>query len=421
MRIAIVTTHFQHRKGGGIGHVVDNFYNIFNKEHKLYVINDKHSSPNENIYASIFSHGRIKFSIKNLIYSLHLIYRVFFKSKASFFKRICPLIYFFKHPREFFRLVDSLKSSMLIFKRNRFDLIISPSIGFSTQFSFFISTLFKIKSVALGHGDDFLGKMKRFNQYFNEVFLSNFDRIILTNDNMKKLFQKIYPTINSKKMCVINLGIDLKEYEIIEDKEELREIFGISTKKFVLTSIGRLQLRKNFQNVIKAIYLIKKEREISDFLYLIIGEGPTKNLLTKLIDKYQLKNTVFLMGELQDKEIKNKYLKLSDVFIMPSFYDKKNKSIEGFGIVFLESGYYNIPAIGSFSGGIPKAIESGETGFLTKSYDTDELKKYILKLYEDEKIRNRLGANAYKKVIEKHNWEKIYLQFLKIFEGLIEK
>ena len=88
----------------------------------------------------------------------------------------------------------------------------------------------------------------------------------------------------------------------------------------------------------------------------------TKNL--KLEDK------VTFLGNVTDN-IRNKYLKASDIFILPSIATPK--SIEGFGIVYLEANYYNLPVIGTISGGITEAIEDHKSGLLIKPNDLDDL------------------------------------------------
>ena len=47
---------------------------------------------------------------------------------------------------------------------------------------------------------------------------------------------------------------------------------------------------------------------------------------------------------------------------MPSIIHKK--SVEGFGIAFVEAGQYGIPSIGGKDGGAADAIDDGKTGII---------------------------------------------------------
>jgi len=416
MKIAIVTTDFPPKKGG-ISHVIKNFYYYFKKENDVFVFNDLIHNPKNNIYNLIQRQGNNNFSLKNLEFMYLLIYCLLFKSKASFFKRFTPLLYFLKNPQYYFKLLNSIKALYPYFKNNKFDIIVATSIGYVTQITFFISQIFNTKAIVLTHGNDFLANMRKINHYINTTHLYNIDKIILSNENIRRIFLKLYPTLNSKKLDVVPYALILEDYKIEASKEELRKKFNYPSNKFILISIGRLVLRKNFQSVIKAINLLKDHPIINDLLYIIIGDGPIREDLIKLINKNNLENNIQLIGEISN-ELRNENLKLADVFIMTSYYDKKYKSIEGFGIVFLEANFYKLPTIGSYSGGIPRAIDNDKSGFLLKSYDIIGLKNKIMQLYEDKNLRKTLGEYGYKRTIEKYNWERIYLEYLKIIKKM---
>ena len=81
----------------------------------------------------------------------------------------------------------------------------------------------------------------------------------------------------------------------------------------------------------------------------------------KLVKRLNLEKDVKFLGNC-DIETRNKFYKMSDIFLMPSITTKND--IEGFGIVFLEANYFKVPVIGTRTGGIVEAIIDGKTGFL---------------------------------------------------------
>ena len=115
--------------------------------------------------------------------------------------------------------------------------------------------------------------------------------------------------------------------------------------------------------------------------------------------------------------MKKKYLKASDVFIMPSIAIKK--SIEGFGIVFLEANFYKLPVIGTISGGITEAIENYKSGLLIKQNDLYGLIDAIIYLYENEEERKRMGEYGYNRVLNNYNWELLIDKYIQLFKEII--
>ena len=62
----------------------------------------------------------------------------------------------------------------------------------------------------------------------------------------------------------------------------------------------------------------------------------------KLIKELKLESNVLFLKDLS-KDEKNSYLKNSNVFVMPSISYKK--SVEGFGIVYVEAAQYGVPSL----------------------------------------------------------------------------
>jgi glycosyltransferase involved in cell wall biosynthesis len=105
---------------------------------------------------------------------------------------------------------------------------------------------------------------------------------------------------------------------------------NLNLTKPVILYVGALQSYKQVDKIIKAF------KNINLGSLLIIGTGPEKNKLLKLINDYNIENVKMIdyvpLNELQ------KYFNSSDLFVMPS----KN---ETFGIVYLNAMAANIPSI----------------------------------------------------------------------------
>ena len=245
------------------------------------------------------------------------------------------------------------------------------------------------------------------------VFLEDYNKCRNCGKNiLRNLFNFVENNID-----LAPTGLFFKEYEIKESKEELRKDFGISKNSFIIISVGRHISRKKFDLVIKAIKEI--DRKYPSFLieYYLLGEGEFTPNLKTLTRELDLENKVKFLG-FCDTHTRNKFYKLSDLFVMPS--SRENDSIEGFGVVFLEANYYKLPVIGSFSGGMIESIINGETGLLVKPNDLDDLIEKILFFYKNEERRKEMGETGYKRIIEEYSWDKIIEKYINIFKKTLE-
>ncbi|MCK4380912.1 MAG: glycosyltransferase family 4 protein, partial [Candidatus Lokiarchaeota archaeon] len=279
---------------------------------------------------------------------------------------------------------------------------------------FILSRMFNKKVASLAYGNEFLVH-SRFS--LRTYLFNNMDHLILGTNTLKELIKKIHH-VNENKLAVIYYGLIPEDYKIRKSKEELRKEFNIPEDQFVLLSVGRHVLRKRFDIVIEAIKIIKEKVPSIKIKYYLIGKGEETPRLKKMTEELGLEKEIEFLG-FTDIKTRNKFFKLSDVFIMPSVV--KKESIEGFGIVFIEANFFCIPVIGTFSGGIVEAVLNGETGLLVKENDINDLVEKILFFYFNEDKRRFMGKKGHERVIKNFNWNLIVNDYFKLFEDLISR
>ena len=140
----------------------------------------------------------------------------------------------------------------------------------------------------------------------------------------------------------------------------------------VFLSVSRLVPRKNIHGVLQALATLKKEGFA--FRYFIAGDGPDKKRLMELATSLGLEDEVVFCGKVDEAQKRRLYSQ-SDYLLLPSLYDKEGRSIEGFGIVFIEANAYGLPVLGGKSGGMAEAIVDGVTGLLSDGSSEDIAKK----------------------------------------------
>jgi glycosyltransferase involved in cell wall biosynthesis len=155
-----------------------------------------------------------------------------------------------------------------------------------------------------------------------------------------------------------------------QDAVKLR--YGIPREgKIALITVGRLVARKGHEwfiaNVVKDLP--------DNYIYLIVGMGPRREAISRLVDQLDLSERVFLLGSLPERE-KNCLYQTSDLFIMPNIHIAHDQ--EGFGIVLLEAGRYGLPVIATSIEGIRDAVIDGKTGCLVAEKDAAAFIKKIL-------------------------------------------
>jgi len=192
--------------------------------------------------------------------------------------------------------------------------------------------------------------------------------------------------VNEKKIKVINPGCNYpinieKEFKIKAD-----DIFKDAFPKII--TVARLDKRKSHQNVLMTIKNLKPK--FPKIKYISVGDGEEKNNLLKLKNALGLSDEVTFLHS-SSEQLKVALINKSDLFLMPSIVYKK--SVEGFGIVFIEAASYGKASIGGDEGGEKDAIKDGETGYICKGDDLSSIYDSIIKIFEEDNYK-KLGLNA---------------------------
>ena len=134
-----------------------------------------------------------------------------------------------------------------------------------------------------------------------------------------------------------------------------------------------------------------------------------KKNIERLKDELDLGDEALLINQ-TNEQLKVALLNLSDLFLMPSISYKK--SVEGFGISYIEAASYGKASIGGKEGGANDAIQDGITGYICDGNDLNSIYETIIKFFEDNRYKS-LGSKA-QEFSKEFKWNKIIKEYLKL-------
>ena len=146
-----------------------------------------------------------------------------------------------------------------------------------------------------------------------------------------------------------------------------------------------------------------------NIIYTCIGYGEEEENIKKLVKELDLREQVIFLKDITD-DLKNALVAQSNVFVMPSIIYKK--SVEGFGIAYVEAAQYGIPSIGGKDGGASDAIKDKETGIICDGNNLEEIYSSIDLILKNN-LYKELGRKA-KEYSTKFEWDNIVKEYLKI-------
>ena len=259
------------------------------------------------------------------------------------------------------------------------------------------------KKICLIHGKEINHeKGTRLNKRALEV-LNNVEVVVANSKYTKELAIKC--GIDESRIIVINPGVDLVK-ELDEKMLDKVEIL-LKQKSPRLITVSRFDKRKNHEKIIMALRNLKQI--YPNIIYICVGYGDEETNIKNLVEKLDLKEQVMFFKDITNK-LKNSLLAKSNIFVMPSIIYKK--SVEGFGIAYIEAAQYSIPSIGGMDGGAADAIEHQKTGLICDGNNLDEIYSSINSMLENNKYLEY--GKAAKENSVKFKWKKIIEEYKKI-------
>jgi len=176
---------------------------------------------------------------------------------------------------------------------------------------------------------------------------------------------------------------------------------------FNILTVSRLERSDRYKGVDSSILavseLIPKYPNIN---LRIIGTGDDRDYYSNLIAEKNLQESIKLTGYVPFDKLIEIY-KSSDLFLLPGrpLISDGYSEGEGFGIVFIEAGYFGIPAVGGAGDGASEAILDGITGLLVNGKDLKAICNGIEKLFLDNNLRSKMSKAAQRNSEENHSLE----------------
>jgi len=245
-----------------------------------------------------------------------------------------------------------------------------------------VKALFGVPAGVLVHGNDIL-RARRDPRLVQA--LGRLDFVAANSSWTRRVVEEV--TGRREGVVTVNPFLDPDRFPGVSGEEaaEVRGRYAPGARRVLLTA-GRLVERKNHALVLDTLPAVAER--FPGTRYVIAGDGPFRARLEERAAALGVADLVCFAGFVSPGELEALY-RAADLFVMPS--RETDTDAEGFGIVFLEAGYFGLPVVGARSGGIPDAVIEGETGFLVDPESREELEEAIVRILGDDDLCRRMG------------------------------
>jgi len=229
------------------------------------------------------------------------------------------------------------------------------------------------------------------------------DHNIIVSGN---LAADLKPELDPAKISVIQNGVDVDRIASKLSVAEAKQRLQIPGNALVIGAVARLEEVKRLDLFHAAATHIASE--LPETRFVIAGTGSQAGYLKDLFRKSGLEDRVHFLGHRDDAY---DVLRALDLLLITS-------DQEGLPMVLLEAMALEVPIISRAVGGIPEAIEDGQSGILVPTGEPRALAQACLLALRNPDLRRRLALAAATVVSSRFSAQENAQQIVRVYRGL---
>ena len=240
--------------------------------------------------------------------------------------------------------------------------------------------------------------------------INNYVNLLIVNSDFSRK-RMISVGINPKKIKIVIGGVDCNLFKPAKYK---------SKKVTKISYWGRWVEFKGLEFALRAIKEVYKQNK--NIKFIMIGDGPERNKIIKLIHKLNLNKIVDFKGLVEFRKIPS-LVRDSEIFLHLPIYLKKKEMgssyihTETMGRTYCEAISSGMVCVVSNVGGGPEIIENQKSGFVVSEKDYHSAANKILNLIESEKLRKKMGIYGRNIALKKFDWKILIDKYKEIFKN----
>lgn len=265
--------------------------------------------------------------------------------------------------------------------------------------AYLIKKMKKVPYTIFFHGTDLsLGLKKKLRKL--SLVCRSAEQVVVSSNFLKiKLLSKLD---DLKNVVVVNPcpGDNFLQPVSKEETEKLKNQLALAGKN-VIISVSRLTEGKGFPHLIRIMPEILNK--VPNLVWLIIGDGPKKEIIIKMVQQYHLQNVVRFLGRIKYEELP-KFYHLADLFVLLTHKDETAE--EGWGTVFLEAAACGLPVVAGKVGGVDETIDNLRTGIVVDIFQSANVISTIADILNRKDFARQMGAAGRQRVLREFIWDK---------------
>ena len=263
----------------------------------------------------------------------------------------------------------------------------------------------RAKVLCTSHGGDLYGLKGTVFRWVKKMVIDACDHLTVVSHSMRGELMKL--GVDSRKVSVIPMGVDLQRRFVPPT---------VPSRTESLLFVGRLVEKKGLRYLLEAMpKIIERYRQAQ---LTVVGDGPNRHDLEKLVKGLGLRAHVQFLGALNNDELTAIYQR-AKIVVFPSVVSDDGDR-EGFGLVLVEAMGCGCAAVVTDLSAMMDIVQGGKTAIVVRQKNPDEIATAVIRLLNDPELRSAMAREGRRKVLESFDWRVIVPRYRAVLDTAIK-
>lgn len=241
--------------------------------------------------------------------------------------------------------------------------------------------------------------------WFARIKFAQFERIIATSEGIRQVLMFEGVPVDQIEVVRSSLGSELLDSKV--DRTWFNHEFGYRDDEFVIGVVTQLLHRKGHKTLIDALPRLKIE--FPKLRILVVGKGPLFLELVQYAEMLGVDDMLQFSGYRDDEE---RIIPNLNMMVHPVYS-------EGLGINLMQAAAAGVPAIATYTGGIPEVIQNEKTGLLVPPGRPKRMEDAIRRMVSDDEFRQQTAKASQEYVKTHFSVDKMTAGTVRVYEQVV--
>jgi len=243
-------------------------------------------------------------------------------------------------------------------------------------------------------------------QYVRRLYRPLVHRYVALSRHLQDYLQQRIG-VSGERISQMYNGVDTERFRPVDERRPIPGCpFGLAGE-WLVGWVGRMDAIKDLRGLVEGFARARQLSPAAGQMRLVlVGDGPERQAIERLIDAHGLRGRVWLAGERADIA---QVMQGFDCFALPSLG-------EGISNTILEAMATRLPVVATRVGGNGELIESGMTGQLVPPTDVEALAQALLGYFGDRALARRHAKAARRAAENRFSLGRMVADYCSLYE-----